>query len=98
MFSCALRFFFCYSKKWIKKNCIKFCVKNEIKCAKTFEMLIVAFGESTTMSRTQVQLRHNRFKEGQEDVNDDACSGCPNTSITAKNIEAVKKMILKNHY
>ena len=44
------------------------------------KMLAVAFGEST-MSRTQVQLWYNRFKEGREDVND---------------IEAVKKMISNN--
>ena len=31
----------------------------------------MAFGEST-MSRTQVQLWYNGFKEGREDVNDDA--------------------------
>ena len=30
----------------------------------------MSFGEST-MSRTQVQLWYNRFKEGREDVNDD---------------------------
>ena len=54
----------------VQKNCIKFCVKNEIKCARTFEMLTVMFGEST-MSRTQVQLWCNRFNEGREDVNDD---------------------------
>ena len=30
-------------------------------------MLTIAFGEST-MSRTQVQLWYNRFKEGREDV------------------------------
>ena len=34
-------------------------------------MLIVAFGEST-MSTIQVQLWYNRFKEGQEDVIEDA--------------------------
>ena len=78
-----------------QRNCIKFCVKNEIKCARTFEMLTVAFGVST-MSRTQVQLRYNRFKEGRENVNDDARPGCPSTSTTNENIEAVKKMILDN--
>ena len=46
-------------------------------------MLTMAFGEST-MSRTQVQLWYNWFKEGQEDFSDD------------ENIEAVKKMILNN--
>ena len=39
--------------------------------AKTFEMLTVAFAEST-MSRTQVQLWYNRFKKDREDGNDDA--------------------------
>ena len=65
------------------------CVKKEIKCARTFEILAAAFGEST-MSRTQVQLWCNQFKEGREDVNVDA----PSTPTTDENIEAVKKMIL----
>ena len=52
-----------------QRNCNKFCVKNEIKCTKTFETLTVPFGEST-MSRIQVQMWYNRFKEGR-DVNDD---------------------------
>ena len=51
-------------------------------------MLTVAFGEST-MSRTQVQLWYNRFKEGREDVNDDACPGRPSTSTIDENIEAI---------
>ena len=41
----------------------------KLNVKKAFEVLNVAFGEST-MSRTQVQLWYNRFKEGQEDVND----------------------------
>ena len=53
-------------------------------------MLTVAFGEST-MSRTQVQLWYNRFKEGRKDVNDEP------TPTTDENIELVKKMILDNH-
>ena len=53
-------------------------------------MLNVAFGEST-ISRTQVQLWYNRFKEGREVVNDYACPGRWNTSTT---YEAMKKMIL----
>ena len=55
----------------------------------------MAFGKST-MSRTQVQLWYNRFKEGREDVNNDARPGRPSTSTTDENIEAVKKMILNN--
>ena len=58
-------------------------------------MLIVAFSEST-MRRTQVILWYKRIKEGREEVNDNARSGRPSTSITDKNIEAVNKMILDN--
>ena len=54
----------------------------------------MAFGVST-MSRTQVQLWYNWFKEGQEDVNDNP--GRPSTSKTDENIEAMKKIILDNH-
>ena len=57
--------------------------------------MTVTFDEST-VSRTQVQLWCNRFKEGREDVNDDARSGRPSTSTTDDNIEAVKKMNLDN--
>ena len=78
-----------------QRNSIKFCVKNEIKCARTFEMLTVAFGKST-MSRTQVQLWYNRFKEGREDINDEASRDRLSTSTTGENIEAVKKTILDN--
>ena len=58
-------------------------------------MLTVAFGEST-MSRTQVQLWYNRFKECLVDVNDYARTGYPSMSTNAENIKAVKKMILHN--
>ena len=78
-----------------KQFCFKFCVKDEIKCARAFEMLTVTFDEST-MRRNQVQLWYNRFKEGREDVNDDACPGRPSKSTTDENIKAVKEMILDN--
>ena len=42
------------------------------------------------MSRTQVQLWYNRFKEGREDINDDNHPSRPNTSKTDENIEALK--------
>ena len=59
---------FDYSKKWIKATLLSFVIK--MKCGRTFEMLAARFSEST-MSRTLVQLLHNWFKEGREDVNDD---------------------------
>ena len=48
----------------------------KLEYARTFEMLTAALGEST-MSRTQVQLWYNRFKECRESVNDDARPGRP---------------------
>ena len=59
-------------------------------------MLIVAFGVWSTMSRTQVQLQYNRFKEGQKDVNENARPGRKSTSTTDEHIEAMKKLILDN--
>ena len=56
-------------------------------------MLTAAFGE-LAMSRTQVQLWYDRFKESREDVNEYAHTGRPSTSVTDENIEAVKNMIL----
>ena len=47
-----------------------------------------AFGEST-MSRTQIQLWYNQFKEGRKDVNEGTRPGRPSTSTTDENIEAV---------
>ena len=58
-----------------------------------FAMLTVTFGKSI-MSRTQVQLWYNWFKEGREDFKDDAH---PSTSTTYENIEAVKNVVLNNH-
>ena len=77
-------------------NCIKFYVKNEIKCAaRAFEMMTVTSGEST-MIRIQVQFWYNLFKESREHVNYDADLGRSSTSTTDENIETVKKIILDN--
>ena len=48
------------------------------------------------LTNLQAQLWYNRFKEGKEDVNDDAYPGRSSTSTTDENIEAVKKMIVDN--
>ena len=64
-------FDFLLLEKLDQRNCIEFYIKNEIKYARTFEMLTAVFGEPT-VNRTQVQLLYNRFREGREDVNHDA--------------------------
>ena len=50
-------------------------------------MLTVTFGESA-MSRIQIQLWYNRFKENREYINEDARPGHKSTSTTDENIEA----------
>ena len=78
-----------------QRICIKFCVKNEIKCSKALEMLNVAFGESA-MSKPRVYEWYKRFKEGREDVGDDERPAPATTSTTEENIEKVKKLVLAN--
>ena len=44
------------------------------------------------MSRTDVQLWYNRFKEGREDVNDKGCPSRPSTPTIDEKIDEVKKL------
>ena len=76
-------------------KCIKFCVKNGIKCLKTLEMLKVAYGECT-VSRKSVYKWYKLFTEGREEVNNYARPGRPSTSTTNENTEAVKKIVMEN--
>ena len=66
-----------------RRICIKFCVKNEIKCKKVREMLTKAYGE-TAMSKTRVYEWYKRFQDGHEDVER---PGFPSTSTTDENVE-----------
>ncbi|UYV60214.1 hypothetical protein LAZ67_1000439 [Cordylochernes scorpioides] len=77
------------------KTCIKFCVKNETKCADAFRMLTVAYGEAT-LDRSNVYRWYKMFSEGREDVNDEERAGRPSTSTTDEKINEVEKMILAN--
>ncbi|UYV75720.1 hypothetical protein LAZ67_13001110 [Cordylochernes scorpioides] len=78
-----------------QRTCIKFCVKNEIKCADAFRMLTVAYGEAT-LDRSNVYRWYKMFSEGREDVNDEKRAGRPSTSTTDEKINEVEKMILAN--
>ncbi|UYV84901.1 hypothetical protein LAZ67_X003927 [Cordylochernes scorpioides] len=78
-----------------QRTCIKFCVKNEIKCADAFRMLTVAYGEAT-LDRSNVYRWYKMFSEGREDVNDGERAGRPSTSTTDEKINEVEKMILAN--
>ncbi|XP_050528011.1 protein GVQW3-like [Daktulosphaira vitifoliae] len=78
-----------------QRICIKFCVKNGIKCSKTLEMLTVAYGESA-LSKKNVYKWCKLFQDGREDANDEPRSGRPSTSTTDENVKAVKKIVLEN--
>ncbi|UYV63365.1 hypothetical protein LAZ67_2003861 [Cordylochernes scorpioides] len=82
-------------KKMDQRICIKFCVKNEIKCADAFRMLTVAYGEAT-LDRSNVYRWYKMFSEGREDVNDEERAGRPSTSTTDEKNNEVEKMILAN--
>ncbi|UYV74026.1 hypothetical protein LAZ67_11001872 [Cordylochernes scorpioides] len=72
-------------KKIDQRTCIKFCVKNEIKCADAFRMLTVAYGEDT-LDRSNVYRWYKMFSEGREDVNDEERAGRPSTSTIDEKI------------
>lgn len=74
-------------EKMDQRICIKFYLKNGIKCSIAFKIPTVTFGE-LTISMIRVYEWYRRFKDGREDVEDD---GCSRRSITNGNIEKVSK-------
>ncbi|KAG5322152.1 GVQW3 protein, partial [Acromyrmex heyeri] len=66
-------------QKMNQRICIKFCVKNKIKCADAFRMLTMAYDEAT-LDRSNVYRWYKMFSEGREDVNDEERAGRPSTS------------------
>ena len=81
-------------QKMDQRICIKFCVKNKIKCADGFRMLTVAYGEAS-LDRNNVYRWYKMFAEGREDVNDVESAGRPSTSTTDENIDEVMKSIVE---
>ncbi|UYV64611.1 hypothetical protein LAZ67_3001306, partial [Cordylochernes scorpioides] len=82
-------------KKLDQRTCNKFCVKNEIKCADTFRMLTVAYGEAT-LDPSNVYRWYKMLSEGREEVNNEERAGRPSTSTTDEKINEVEKLILAN--
>ena len=48
------------------------------------------------MSQPRVYEWYNRFREGRDDVEDDARPGRLSTSITSKKVEKIKTIVLSN--
>lgn len=74
---------------------IKFCVKLNKSASETHHLLKEAYGDEV-MSRARVFNWHKRFKEGREDIRDDARSGRPVTHRTDENIKKVKDLVCSN--
>ena len=68
---------------------IKFCVKAGKSAVETIELINKAYG-SAAMSRAHVYWWYVRFRDGREDVKDDARSGRPSTARTDENVESLR--------
>ena len=75
--------------------CIKFCIKCQHSSAKTIQMFQKAFRDDA-MSAVQIKVWYKRFKDGQESVESDPCSGRLTTSRTPENVEYVLAAINKD--
>lgn len=74
---------------------IKFCVKLNKSASETYHLLKEAYGVGV-LSRARVFDWHKRFKEGREDVREDAGSGRPVTHGTDENTQKVKEVVCSN--
>jgi len=79
-----------------QRYAIKFCVKLNKSATETFASLTEAYGDAT-LSRTLVFKWHKAFKEGQENVENDPCSGRPISSTYDQNVEVVRAVMTKDH-
>ena len=77
---------------------IKFCVKAGNKSAVEMIELINKAYDSTAMSRAIVYWWYARFRDGKEDVKDDARSGHPSTARTDENVESVCCLLTEDHH
>jgi len=80
-----------------QRYAIKFCVKLNKSATETFASLTEAYGDAT-LSRTMVFKWHKAFKEGRENVEDDPCSGRPNSSTNDQKVEVVWAVMVKDRW
>lgn len=71
---------------------IKFCFKIGKKIAETYELLKKVYGDEC-MSRTRVYEWFTRFKNGREDLNDDARPGRPEGENRAELVQKIREII-----
>ena len=76
---------------------IKFCVKDGKSAVETIELINMAYG-SAAMSRAIVYRWYAGFRDGREDVKDDARSGRPSTARTDENVESVRRLLTEDRH
>ena len=74
---------------------IKFCVKAGKSAVEKIELINKAYGRAA-MSRAVVYRCYARFRDGREDVKDDARSGRPSTARTDVNVESVRRLLTED--
>lgn len=75
-----------------QRYAIKFCVKLNKTPLETFEMLKKVFGDDC-LSKSQSNRWHKMFREGREEVADEARAGRPSTSRTDDNVTRVRQLL-----
>ena len=74
---------------------IKFCVKAGKSAEEAIKRIDKAYG-SAAMSHANVYRWYARFRDGREDVKDDARGGRPSTARTDENVESVRRMLAED--
>jgi len=74
---------------------IKFCVKTGKRAVEKIELINKAYGRAA-MSRANVYRWNAGFRDGMEDVKDDARSGRPSTARTDENLESVRRLLTED--
>jgi len=74
---------------------IKFFYKAGKSAVETIELINKAYG-SAAMSRAHVYRWYARFRDGREDMKDDARSCRPSTARTDENVESVRRLLTED--
>ena len=75
-----------------QRACVKFCFKTGKTVSETYKLLKTAFGDKC-LSRSNVFVWFDRFKNGRKSVEDDPRPGRPSTSKTDENIVKVRDLV-----
>ena len=71
---------------------INFCVKGGKRVVESIDLINKAYDSAAT-SRDMVYRRYAPFRNGREDVNYDARSGCPSIARTGESVESVRPLL-----